>query len=688
MPKLTINDIAVDVADGTTVLQACEQLGIEIPVFCYHPRLSIAGNCRMCLVEMEKSPKPVASCAMPAAEGMVIRTNTPLVEKARKGVLEFLLINHPLDCPICDQGGECDLQDITLNYGPGTSRYEMNKRAVENKYMGPLIKTIMTRCIHCTRCVRFANEVAGVPEMGAIGRGEHMEISTYLGQAVTSELSGNMIDICPVGALTNKPYAFHGRPWELVKTNSIDVLDAVGSNIRIDVKGRDVMRVLPRLNEDINEEWISDKTRFAYDGLKRQRLDRPYKRGDDGRLHECSWDEAITATAQALHAVPPQQVAALVGDLADCESIIALKDVMTGLGVPHLECRQDGSNHDSTNRSSYLFNTSIAGIENADAILLVATNPRHEAPLINARIRKSYVQSGVVIMNVGMNVDLSYPYHHLGDQAHVLKELAEGKHPACEILKSAQRPMIIIGQSAFNRRDSQQIIELCQEICEKYGFITKDWNGFNVLHTAAARVGALDLGFTPQQGGLDLQGILHGCQAGHIKVVFLHGVDEIPASQFGQAAVIYMGHHGDQGAHRADIILPSAAYTEKMATYVNTEGRPQRTNVAVAPPGQAKEDWRILRALAEKLGVTLAYDDLNAVQQRLIAANPIFARLNEIQPSPWQKQLTTIFETLSHLPFKSPIENFYMTDPISRHSSIMADCLAAVTKTKQVQHVA
>ena len=396
MPKLTINDIAVDVADGTTVLQACEQLGIEIPVFCYHPRLSIAGNCRMCLVEMEKSPKPVASCAMPAAEGMVIRTNTPLVEKARKGVLEFLLINHPLDCPICDQGGECDLQDITLNYGPGTSRYEMNKRAVENKYMGPLIKTIMTRCIHCTRCVRFANEVAGVPEMGAIGRGEHMEISTYLGQAVTSELSGNMIDICPVGALTNKPYAFHGRPWELVKTNSIDVLDAVGSNIRIDAKGRDVMRVLPRLNEDINEEWISDKTRFAYDGLKRQRLDRPYKRGEDGRLYECSWDEAITATAQALHAVPPQQVAALVGDLADCESIIALKDVMTGLGVPHLECRQDGSNHDSTNRSSYLFNTSIAGIENADAILLVATNPRHEAPLINARIRKSYVQTGFV----------------------------------------------------------------------------------------------------------------------------------------------------------------------------------------------------------------------------------------------------------------------------------------------------
>lgn len=687
MPKLTINDIAVDVAAGCTVLQACEQLGIEIPVFCYHPRLSVAGNCRMCLVEMEKSPKPIASCAMPAADGMVIRTNTPLVEKARKGVLEFLLINHPLDCPICDQGGECDLQDITLNYGPSTSRFEMNKRAVKDKYMGPLIKTIMTRCIHCTRCVRFATEVAGSPELGAVGRGEHMEITSYLEHAVTSELSGNMIDICPVGALTNKPYSFHGRAWELTKTESIDVMDAVGSNIRIDTKGSEVMRILPRLNEDVNEEWISDKTRFAYDGLKRQRLDRPYLRRKDDRLHECSWEEALAATATVLKSVPPQAVAALVGDMADCESIVVLKDIMMALGVTNLECRQDGGHHDSQNRSSYLFNTTIAGIESADAILLIGTNPRVEAPLINARIRKRFCQGGLRLMAIGAPVDLSYPYQHLGDQAALIKEIAEGNHPAAAILKDAQRPMIIFGQAALNRRDSYEILSLCQDMAEKYGIVTADWNGFNVLHTAAARVGALDLGFTPQQGGLDLQNIFHGCQTGEIKVVFLHGVDEIPPVQFGEATVIYLGHHGDQGAHRADIVLPGVAYTEKRATYVNTEGRPQRTNAAVAAPGQAKEDWRILRALAQCLEIELDYNTLEAVQQRLIAVNPIFAHLNSIQPAAWQKIHKRVLETLSHMPFKMPIDNFYMTDVISRHSAIMAECSSATLQVGQVSHV-
>ncbi|WP_052045782.1 NADH-quinone oxidoreductase subunit NuoG [Candidatus Paracaedibacter symbiosus] len=684
MPKLTINNIPVEVENGTTVLQACEQLGIEIPVFCYHPRLSIAGNCRMCLVEMEKSPKPIASCSMPAGEGMVIHTNSPLVEKARRGVLEFLLINHPLDCPICDQGGECDLQDLTLNYGPGQSRYELNKRAVTNKHMGPLIKTVMTRCIHCTRCVRFSNEIAGTAELGGFERGEHTEISTYLEGAILSELSGNLIDICPVGALTNKPYTFHGRPWELTKTNSIDVMDAVGCNIRIDTRGREVMRVLPRLNEDVNEEWISDKTRFSYDGLKRQRLDKPYIR-KDGKLQPASWEEALAVVAEKLQATKPAEIAAIVGDQADCEAIIALKDVMTKLGVANLECRQDGTCHDATNRGSYLFNTTIAGIEQADAILLVGTNPRTEAVLVNARIRKRYLKGGLQIASIGPKVDLTYSYEYLGDQAPLLKELLEGSHPFAVKLEAAKNPMIIVGQGALNRRDGQEILRLCQSIADKFNMIQADWNGFNVLHTSAARVGALDLGFVPQNGGTDLHGILSGCQHGRIKVVYLLGADEIPASQFGDAFVIYQGHHGDAGAHRADVIFPGATYVEKTATYVNTEGRPQRTLQAATLPGDAKEDWRILRALGERLGFSLSYDDQEGMIRRLILENPIFAEMGKIYGAVWNLTRNKSHETLSHLPLKSTIDNFYMTDPISRHSSIMAECMLAQTEKKQTK---
>lgn len=685
MPKLTINDIEVDVEPGTTVLQACEALGVEIPVFCYHPRLSIAGNCRMCLVEMEKSPKPIASCAMPAADGMVIRTNTPMVEKARKGVLELLLINHPLDCPICDQGGECDLQDITLNYGRGSSRFELNKRAVENKHMGPLIKTIMTRCIHCTRCVRFANEVAGTPEMGAIYRGEHMEITSYLEQSLTSELSGNLIDICPVGALTNKPYAFHGRPWELTKTNSIDVMDAVGCHIRIDTKGRDVLRILPRLNEDINEEWISDKTRFAYDGLKKQRLDRPYVR-KYGRLEPVSWNEALEVVGQKMKVLAPQEMAALVGDMADCEAIIALKDLWSKMGIPHLDCRQDGACHDALNRSSYLFNSTIAGIDQADLVFLIGTNPRIEAPIINARIRKRYLTGKLTVGSIGLAHDLTYPYEHLGEQASVLKEILDGSHAFAALLKKAQYPVLIIGQGALVRRDSREILRLSQEIAEKYGLIHEGWNGFNVLHTAAARVGALDLGFVPQPGGMDTSGILTGCQKGPIKLVYLLGVDEIPANQFGDAFVIYQGHHGDQGAHRADVVLPGLAYTEKVATFVNTEGRPQRTSMAVSAPGDAKEDWKIIRALSEVVGRKLPYDTIAQVQRRLAEANPIFAHMDQIMPAYWKKNEQWTPETLSHLPFRMPIDNFYMSDPISRHSSIMAECVQALKENKQVTY--
>lgn len=686
MPKLTINDIEVDVEQGTTVLQACEALGVEIPVFCYHPRLTIAGNCRMCLVEMEKSPKPIASCAMPAAEGMVIRTNTPMVEKARKGVLELLLINHPLDCPICDQGGECDLQDITLNYGRGSSRFDLNKRAVENKHMGPLIKTIMTRCIHCTRCVRFANEVAGTPEMGAVHRGEHMEITSYLEQSLTSELSGNMIDICPVGALTNKPYAFHGRPWELTKTNSIDVMDAVGCHIRIDTKGREVLRILPRLNEDINEEWISDKTRFAYDGLKKQRLDRPYVR-KYGRLEAVSWDEAFEVIAKKMKGLQATEMAALVGDMADCEAIVALKDLFTSMGVPHLDCRQDGTCHDASNRSSYLFNSTISGIDQADLILLVGTNPRLEAPIINARIRKRYLTGSLSIASIGLAHDLTYPHDHLGEQVSLLKEILDGSHPFSEKLKTAKNPLLIVGQGALTRRDSREILRLCQEIAEKYNFIQSEWNGFNVLHTAAARVGALDLGFVPQKGGLDTSGILTGCQKGPIKLVYLLGVDEIPENQWGEAFVIYQGHHGDAGAHRADVILPGVAYTEKAATFVNTEGRPQRTSIAVSPPGDAKEDWKIIRALSQVLGRKLSYDTHQQVHERLIEVNPVFAHIDKIMPTYWQKNEVGTPETLSHLPFRMPIDNFYMSDPISRHSTIMAECIEALKEGKKVKHV-
>lgn len=677
MPKLTINDKEIEVENGLTVLQACEIAGFEIPHFCYHPRLSIAGNCRMCLVEMEKSPKPIASCAMPVSDGMVIHTDTPMVEKARKGVLELLLINHPLDCPICDQGGECDLQDLTMGYGPSTSRFDLNKRAVTNKYMGPLVKTIMTRCIHCTRCVRFVDEIAGTPEIGGVYRGEHTEITTYLEKSLTSELSGNVIDICPVGALTNKPYTFHGRPWELTKTDSIDVMDAVGSNIRIDTRGQEVMRILPRLNEEINEEWISDKTRFAYDGLTRQRLDKAYVR-KDGKLTAVDLEEAIGTAAHVLKTTSATEIAALSGDLADCESMAVLKELMLKLGSPHLDCRVDESVNDSANRSSYLFNTTIAGIEESDLILIIASNVRHEAPLVNARIRKRYLRGDLKIMSIGAQYDLAYPYDHLGEHAQIIKEIADGSHAICTQLSQAKRPMMIIGQGALNRRDSREILRLSQDISEKYNFVQSDWNGFNVLHTAAGRVGGLDLGFTPQANGLATHDILVGCQRGQIKTVILNNVDTIPGSSFGEACVIYIGHHGDEGAHRADIILPGLAYTEKFATYVNTEGRPQQTQKAVANPGDAQDDWWLIAQISKKIGIELELNDHQSILNHMIQIAPSFGRMNQVSPSVWEKITSKYPETLSHIAFKSPIDNFYMTDPISRHSSIMAACVTEI----------
>ncbi|WP_026987507.1 NADH-quinone oxidoreductase subunit NuoG [Fodinicurvata fenggangensis] len=684
MPKLTINGREIEVPAGVTVLQACEFAGVEIPRFCYHDRLSIAGNCRMCLVEMEKAPKPIASCAMPAGDGMVIHTDTEKVHKARNGVMEFLLINHPLDCPICDQGGECDLQDQAMAYGYDRSRYEENKRAVPEKYMGPLIKTIMTRCIQCTRCVRFATEVAGVEEIGMVNRGEDAEITT-LEQAIDSELSGNLVDICPVGALTSAPYQFAARPWELKKTMSVDVMDAVGSNIRVDSRSGRVMRVLPRLHEDINEEWINDKTRHACDGLARQRLDRPYVRGDDGKLKPARWDEAFTAIQARMKATAPERMAAIAGDLCDAESMMALKDFMTGLGVPNLDCRQDGSRIGTGPRASYIFNTTIAGIEDADAVLVIGSNPRWEAAMINARLRKRFLQTAMPVGVIGEPVDLTFETQYLGAGPDSLAELAEGKNDFAKVLQKAERPLIIMGSAVFARPDGEALLGTIRRFAESVGAVGKDapegWNGFSVLQRAASRVGGLDLGFLPQEGGRDLEGILQGCEDGEIDLVWLHGADEIDTKRLGKAFVVYQGHHGDAGAHRADVILPGAAYTEKNATYVNTEGRVQLARLAVFPPGDAREDWTILRALSEIVGKTLPYDNLGEVRQRLIETNPVFAAVDQISTEKWSgfggrgKPDSAAF-TL-------PIANFYMTDPISRASKTMAECTEAFILPKQ-----
>ncbi|TWA65888.1 NADH dehydrogenase subunit G [Azospirillum brasilense] len=677
MPKLTIDGIEIEVEPGTSILQACEQLGIEIPRFCYHERLSVPANCRMCLVEMERAPKPVAACAMPCGDGMVVKTNTELVHKARKGVMEFLLINHPLDCPICDQGGECDLQDQAMAYGFDRGRYGENKRAVQDKYMGPLIRTEMTRCIHCTRCIRFVNEIAGVPDLGAVNRGEHMEITTFVEKAIGSELSGNLADVCPVGALLSKPYAFTARPWELRKTETVDVLDAVGSNIRVDTRGPEVMRVLPRVNEDVNEEWIADKTRFAYDGLKRQRLDRPYVR-KDGKLQPATWAEAFQAIAAKVTGVPGNRIAAIAGDLADTESMLALKELMAGLGSANIDCRQDGAVFDTSSRAGYLFNSGIAGIERADVILLVGTNPRWEATIVNARIRKRYLMGGLKVAVIGEARELTYPYSHLGTGAGALQQLVDGTHAFADVLRGAKNPMVILGAGAFRRKDGAAVQAAVRKLAETFNVVQDGWNGFNVLHSAASRVGGLDIGFLPGEGGRGTAGIVEGAGKGEIDVVYLLGADEIDTAALGNAFVVYQGHHGDKGAHRADVILPGAAYTEKNALYVNTEGRPQQARLATFPPGEAREDWKILRALSEQLGHKLPYDSLTQIRRRLAEVNPVFAAIGSVTPAAW-----TSFGAeglVDDSPFFSTVANYYMTDPISRASVTMARCAETFVK--------
>jgi NADH-quinone oxidoreductase subunit G len=684
---IIIDGEEITVPQDYNLLQAAEAAGREIPRFCYHERLSVAGNCRMCLVELVGAPKPVASCAFlvrdmrggPNGEPPAMRTLSPLVKKAREGVMEFLLINHPLDCPICDQGGECDLQDQSLMYGRAGSRYGENKRAVEDKYMGPLIKTVMTRCIQCTRCVRFATEIAGVPEVGAIGRGEDMEITTYLEQSMTSELSGNVIDLCPVGALTSRPYAFNARPWELTKTETIDVMDAIGSNIRVDSRSGAVLRILPRIHEGVNEEWISDKTRFVWDGLGRQRLDKPYVR-KGGKLTAIGWDEALTVAAEKLSG-DASKIGVIAGDLNDTEGLKAAKDLFDALGVKSLDCRQDGSKLGGGPREGYLFNTTIAGIDKADAILLIGTNPRVDAPVLNARIRQRWLNGKLDVAMIGEAVDLTYPYEHLGSGPDAIGALAKKRSGFIKTLKDAKNPIIILGSGATARADGAQVLRAAGELAKAAGVVREGWNGFSVLHTAASRVGALDLGFLPGEGGRDTQAILDGAGKGEVDTVVLLGADEIDTAKLGKAFVIYAGHHGDAGAMRADLILPSAAYTEKPGLYVNTEGRAQLADRAVFPKGEAKEDWAIFRALSARLNRTLPYDSLNALRARLIEEVESFGQIDHAPGAEGTGSFdpSTLGEAgeVSSEPFVSPVKDFYLTNAIARASKTMAECSAA-----------
>jgi NADH-quinone oxidoreductase subunit G len=675
MAKVTVDGIEVEVPNGSNVLQACEAAGKEIPRFCYHERLSVAGNCRMCLVEIEKAPpKPFASCAYPVADGMVVHTDTLMVRKARRGVMEFLLINHPLDCPICDQGGECDLQDLAVGYGSDTSRFDEHKRAVQNKDFGPLVRTSMTRCIHCTRCIRFSTEIGGVPELGATARGEAMEVGTYVQHALTSELSGNMIDICPVGALTSKPYAFVTRPWELRKTDSVDVLDAVGSNIRIDSRGPEVLRALPRLNEDVNEEWLADKSRFAVDGLKRRRLDACWVR-ENGRLVRTDWNGAFGAIAAKLAGLPGNRIGAIAGSLADAESMLLLKELLASLGSGNLDCRQDGTALDFSRRDFYTFNTSIAGIEEADALLIVGSNPRREAPIINARIRKRILAGGFKVAAIGTPADLTYEADWLGPDPATLAGLLDGTQGFVDVLKAAKRPMIIVGQGALARPDGAAILAACWKLALETGMLTGEWHGFNVLQTAASRVGALDLGFAPGPGAKGLDAMM----GGGVDLLWLLGADELDMGRIGASTlVVYQGHHGDAGAARADVILPGAAYTEKPGTYVNTEGRVQRGQLAIFPPGDAREDWTILRAFSATIGKALPYDNLEQVRARLEQVNPTFARLDILPRFACTDQSGPDGAPgrLTGSAFRPYVLNYYQTDAISRASATMAECTA------------
>eukprot|EP00884_Botryococcus_braunii_P000409 jgi/Botrbrau1/10369/Bobra.146_2s0008.1 len=672
--EVKVNGKPVDIPKGATVMAACDAAGVDIPRFCYHQRLSIAGNCRMCLVEVEKSPKPVASCAMPAAPGMSIKTDTPLVKKAREGVMEFLLINHPLDCPICDQGGECDLQDQSMVFGSDRGRFTEVKRSVHDKNLGPLVKTVMTRCIHCTRCVRFATEVAGIQDLGVTGRGNASEVGTYVDRMLTSEISGNVIDLCPVGALTSKPFAFTARNWELKGTESVDVSDGLGANIRVDSRGTEVMRIVPVLNDAVNEEWISDRARFQYDGLKRQRLSVPFVRQPGKGLEPALWEDALAAVKKGLEGVKGDEIKAIAGKLADAESLIALKDLLNRLGSGNIQTDAGFPDLDADVRSTYIFNTGIANLENADIVLLVGTNPRLESPVLNARLRKMYLD-GMSFGLIGPKADLTFPYEHLGEGPEAIQKLMSGGTFFTK-MKEAKHPAVVVGPGIFQRADRPAVLHLINALVEAVPVVKGDWNGYNVIHDTASRVAALDLGILPSA---------RARSAPPAKFVYLLGSDDYPDDAIPKDAfVVYQGSHGEKGAARADVVLPGCAYTEKSATYVNMEGRPQRARAAVPLVGDAREDWQILRALSEVLGKTLPYDDLEGVRTRLADVAPSFAHVYELEKPLWLNgEYMKALEVKAGkskpqaTPFQSSISNFYQTDVISRTSVVMAKCVQA-----------
>jgi NADH-quinone oxidoreductase subunit G len=665
MLKLKVNDIDIEVEEGLTVLQACEKAGVEIPRFCYHEKLSIAGNCRMCLVEMEKSPKPIASCAMPAAEGMNIKTNTPKVEKARKGVMEFLLANHPLDCPVCDQGGECDLQDQSMFYGVDKSRYKENKRSVPDKNMGPLIKTQMTRCIHCTRCIRFATEIAGVPEIGAIGRGEDMQITTYLEQSMQSELSANVIDLCPVGALTSKPYVFEARPWELKKTESIDVMDAVGSNIRIDTYGWEVKRILPLINEDINEEWISDKTRYACDGLLNQRLDSPYIKYN-GKFEKASWSEVFKIIKSRIENTPKNKIGGFVGDLTNMETSYIFKEFFDRtIESDYYDFRTSDRFIDDSERENYIFNSSINGIEESDLIFLIGTNPRYEATILNARIRKSFVNNNTKIVSLNDIDDLTYPYQSLDGQTQTLKDILENKHEISNVLKNSKKPLIILGESFFDLKSSQNIFYLIKNYINNNFKFDEEWNPLNILSTDASTVGNIDLEVFNNKSGYNIT--LEKLQKNEFDLIFLIGQDNLNVKKKNEF-IIYQGSHGDKGAEVADIILPGAAYTEQTAHYTNLEGKIQKAYKASYPPGEAKEDWQIINELAESMNNRKLFND----KDELVSSMMNFINLKS--KNSYSEATNLNNNNFENEKLKIEIKDYYFSNVVARASKTMVDC--------------
>jgi len=679
MPKITINGKEIEFEKGMTVLQACELADVEIPRFCYHEKLSIAGNCRMCLVELEKSPKPIASCAMPAAEGMNIKTNTTFVEKARKGVMEFLLANHPLDCPVCDQGGECDLQDQSLYYGVDKSRFVENKRDVKEKYMGPLIKTQMTRCIHCTRCVRFATEVAGVPEIGAIGRGENMEITTYLEKSMESELSANVIDLCPVGALTSKPYAFEARPWELKKTESVDVMDAVGSNIRVDTYNWEVKRILPRLNNEINEEWISDKTRYSCDGLLKQRLDVPYIKKNN-KLQKSTWDEAINLLVDKIHSVQPNEIAGHIGDMINMENALSFKKFFKTLKSENLEFREKNFYINPDEKMNYIFNSSIAGIEDTDLILLVGTNPRHEASILNARIRKTFVQKKIPIFSIGNPGDLTYEYEIIGDSTEDIKKIVNKEHDFSQKLLSAKKPIIIIGESALELKSGGYIFEEFKRFLIKNNLINENWNGLNILVQNASTVGLLDLKIL-QDKKEKSSSFFDDLKNRKFKLLYLLGSDNLEF-QKNDEFIVYQGSHGDRGAEIADLILPSATYTEQNGLYENLEGRIQECKKASYPIGEALEDWKIFNQIIKKLGSKDYKVKFDELRKEVLETAPNFSGINELPKKSVIKTNNIETSFFSEKIFVRELD-YYYTNSISRSSKTMSECRQIRQKIKK-----